>query len=177
MKGVVFTEFFEWVESENDYEWVDRLLLEVPSQSGGAYTAVGNYPHEELVQYVVQYSRASRQPVEDVLKGFGAHMLGVFARFYPQFFDRCADVMEFLESVDDYIHIEVMKLYPDAQLPGFETTRLSESELEMVYRSERGMAPLACGLIEEALRHYDQAGAVESQAFEDRTVFRIRLNS
>lgn len=174
---MVFTEFFEWVEQESGYEWVDRLLREVPSQSHGAYTAIGNYPHTELVEFVLHYSAASARPVDLVLKGFGAHMLGVFARFYPQFFDRCPNVMAFLESVDDYIHIEVLKLYPDAQLPRFETTKISNRSLEMVYRSDRGMASLAFGLIEEALRHYGQQGTIGSVSFDDRTVFSIELNS
>jgi hypothetical protein len=33
------------------------------------------------------------------------------------------DALDFLERVDKVIHVEVLKLYPDAMLPRFDTTR------------------------------------------------------
>ncbi|MBI1316141.1 hypothetical protein GC167_04685 [bacterium] len=177
MKGIVFTEFFEMVERRSGYKTVDQLIQEVPHSHNGVYTAIGNYPHEELVAFVIHYCRLTSTPIEQVLREFGHHMLGVFSSAYPQFFDRCPDVLSFLESVDSYIHLEVLKLYPDAQLPRFDTRRIGLESIEMTHRSDRGMSALAYGLIEQAMHHYGQIGQIETTDHPEHTVFRISLNA
>ena len=52
--------------------------------------------------------------------------------------------------------MEVLKLYPDAELPSFRTELLSEHVLQMDYRSDRAMGALAHGLIEACGEHYDE---------------------
>jgi hypothetical protein len=65
------------------------------------------------------------------------------------------DALDFLERVDKVIHVEVLKLYPDAMLPRFDTTR-DGHRLQMIYRSPRGMEDLAEGLIKGCLGHFAQ---------------------
>jgi len=65
-------------------------------------------------------------------------------------------VFELLDEVDSYIHIEVMKLYPDAELPQFETVRKTETMIEMIYRSQRKMFPFAEGLIDASAQYFQQ---------------------
>ena len=45
MKGVIFTEFLEMVESHFSPEMADRIITAARLPSGGAYTAVGTYDH------------------------------------------------------------------------------------------------------------------------------------
>ena len=55
MKGIVFTEFLEMVEDRFSLDMVDDLIDDCDLPSGGVYTAVGTYSHEEIVALVSAY--------------------------------------------------------------------------------------------------------------------------
>src|SRR5262245_35992633 len=52
MKGVVFTEFLEMVGAKFGEDMVDDVILACELPSGGAYTSVGTYDHQELFALV-----------------------------------------------------------------------------------------------------------------------------
>lgn len=156
MKGIVFTKFLEMVEEEDGYELVDKILMDVKPASGGVYTAVGTYPHQEIVGMVIAYAKIKDIEVGEALRIFGRYLFDVFYKNYSAFFEPDQTAFEFLESIDNYIHIEVAKLYPDAQLPRFNTERPDDETLVMVYHSDRKMADLAYGLIEKTLEHFNE---------------------
>ena len=158
MKGVVFTEFMDMVETSFGEEQLDLLLEE--ADSDGVYTAVGTYPHSEMVNLVVVLSKQTGKPIGELLEFFGNYMFQSFTRLYPSFFKEATTSFDFLERVEDYIHVEVLKIYPEAELPRFQTHRISDKQLQMIYKSERSMGMLAVGLIRGCLRHYQETGDV-----------------
>lgn len=168
MKGVVFTEFFDMVEDVFGYEMVDDLLNETDLPSGGIYTAVGTYAHQEMVQLVLKLSEKSQTGVDVLLKTFGKHLFGRFVENYAHFFSECKDAFSFLGAIEDHIHVEVRKLYPDAELPTFHT-KLSDDgkELKMTYYSDRSMGDLAEGLIESTLSYYEEEASLARVDKED----------
>ena len=87
------------------------------------------------------------------------------------------DTFDFLSQIEEHVHTEVRKLYPDAELPVFETVRLDEDTLEMTYRSGRPFADLALGLIQGCADHYGEDVAVdqEDMSAEGRTHVRFTL--
>lgn len=153
MKGVVFTEFIEMSEDQFGFDIVDRVIKKSELPSHGIYTAVGTYDHSEIVTLVTNLSDESGLSVTDLVQTFGRHLLARFAEMFPDFFD-VADVLEFLEHVDGYIHGEVRKLYPDATLPKITTERESDHSLIVTYQSDRHMGDLAEGLIHGAIAHF-----------------------
>jgi hypothetical protein len=58
MKGLVFREFIDLVETKFGDDIVDEIIEAADLPSGGAYPAVGTYPHSEMVSLVVELSRA-----------------------------------------------------------------------------------------------------------------------
>ena len=160
MKGIVFTEFFEMVEKEFGYEIVDFIIENTDLPSKGIYTAVGTYQSSEMNNLVLSLSQKSGIPIKDLLKKYGRYLHGTFSKNYLNFFLEEKDSLDFLERVDSHIHQEVRKIYPDAELPNFETTRLSKTCLEMIYSSKRRMSHFAEGLIEETLMYYNQKGTI-----------------
>lgn len=154
MKGVVFTEFLEMVETNISPAVADQLLDDCELKSGGAYTALGTYDHQEMVQLVVRLSEITDTPVPNLLKTFGTHLLGRFVVGYPAFFTDAPTAFELLERVEGYIHVEVRKLYPDAELPSFATERPRPDQLVLTYSSARPFADLAEGLIRGCIAHY-----------------------
>lgn len=156
MKGVVFTEFLEMVESQLGEETADRLLDECELASGGAYTALGTYDHEEMLKLVTRLSELTGHPVPELVKAFGKHLLGRFAVQYPGFFEEAGGSFGLLARVEDHIHVEVRKLYPDAELPSFACDRPDAESLTLLYSSKRPFADLAEGLIQGCIAHYGE---------------------
>lgn len=178
MKGVVFTTFLGMVEDAHGLDMVDTLIEKADLPSGGVYTAVGTYDHTEAVSLVVALSEETGAPVPDLLKGFGEHLFGVLISGHPEFLAGVEDPLDFLGRVESYIHVEVRKLYPDAELPSFECQRLGESELEMIYQSGRHFEDLCEGLIVGAVKHFKREADIEREALDDgREKFLIRLTA
>jgi hypothetical protein len=167
MKGIVFTEFIEMVEQKFGYEMVDELLTETELPSGGAYTSIGTYSHHEIVSLVVGLSQKTQLPVPSLLYTFGQHLFQTFVKGYGQFFEGVPNAFTFLESIERYIHVEVKKLYPDAELPRFQTKRLGENSLEMIYQSERSMGDLAHGLIASSLEHFKEKAEIQRESMAE----------
>jgi len=163
MKGIVFTEFLDMVEGAHGYEMVDELITKNDLPSGGIYTSIGTYDHREMVTLVTSLSQKTDTPVPSLLKSFGHYIFNTFEKGYPQFFDAATNAFDFLESIEQYIHVEVRKLYPDAELPRFETKRLSEDTLEMIYHSDRSMGDFALGLIEKTFERYKEAATISRE--------------
>lgn len=154
MKGIVFTEFIEMVEQQFSTIVACRMVDESDLPSGGAYTAVGTYDHQEFVRMVVKLSDISGLPAPALIKGFGNHLFGRFFVLYPAFFKGVTSALDFLSRIEGIIHAEVLKLYPDAQLPRFEIARPDSNTVIMTYHSERHFGDLAQGLIEACIKHF-----------------------
>ncbi len=156
MKGIVFTEFFEMVEKMFGDDMSDKLIENTDLPSGGVYTAVGTYSHAEIVQLLFKLNEYTGIEIGTLLNTFGKYLFDTFLANYPAFFDAADNAFDFLESIQQYIHVEVLKLYPDAQLPKFSTEVVDPNTLEMIYESDRKMADFAEGLMEKSLLHYNE---------------------
>ena len=154
MKGIVFTEFFGMVETVFNADMIDNIIDDCDLSTDGAYTSVGTYPHTELLQLVNALSNHSGIDVKDLVYQYGHYLFARFYAFMPSFFEKPNNAFEFLESVHDTVHVEVRKLYPDAQLPNFITSRMDENTLTMIYESQCPFADFAHGLMAGCIDHY-----------------------
>lgn len=157
-KGDVFTEFLTFVESALGAEIVDQILDDcAPSLStGGAYTAVGAYPCAEMGALLGALSRRSERPPNELLRGFGEALAGAFVAAYPDYFKGSSNFFDFVERIDSYIHVEVLKLYPDAESPRFETLSREDDAITLRYTSPRALYDLAIGLFLATAAHYTE---------------------
>ncbi len=167
MKGVVFTEFLEMVEAKFSPDLVELIIEQSELPSGGAYTAVGTYHHSEMVQLVTKLSENVDIGVPNLLRTFGTYLFGRFAAGHPQFFADANETFDFLGKVDGYIHVEVRKLYPDAQLPSIQCDTPAPDYLQVTYRSTRPLANLAEGLIQGCIAHFDESIELEMHDLSD----------
>jgi hypothetical protein len=158
MKGIVFTEFMEMVETKFDEDMLEEVIEEAGVND--VYTAIGTYPHSDMVQLVVALSAKSGIEVAQLLEAFGGYLLNSFTQLYPHFFEKVHNSFDFLQQVEGFIHVEVKKIYPEAELPQFVTKRLSSTQLEMIYKSDRRMGALAVGLIRGCLNFFGDDGEV-----------------
>lgn len=175
MKGIVFTEFLEMVEDRFGLGMVDRVIEAAQLPGAGAYTAVGTYDHAELISLVKALSQATSTPVPALVQAFGRHLFPRFHQRYPALFAGVDSAFEFLRGVERYIHVEVRKLYPDAELPSFSYEDSPPGRLVMLYQSHRPFADLAEGLIQACIAHYGEPIRLEREDLESGTTNRTRF--
>ena len=145
----------EFVEGAHGLELTDRWLDSCQLESGGAFVATDSYPMSELGELVTRLSETLDAPLPDLLRAFGEHLFGYLASRHGHVMERIDDPLQLFENLENHVHVEVRKLYPDAEVPRFQSERLGEDEMRLVYESSRGLADLAHGLILGAGRHFD----------------------
>ncbi|WP_368186729.1 heme NO-binding domain-containing protein [Aestuariibius sp. HNIBRBA575] len=173
MKGIVFREFIDFVEEALGEDVADDMITDANPSSGGAYTSVGKYDWQELVDMVVALSHITQKPVPDLVASFGHHLFGRFSALYPAFFEGQNDVFAFLESVENHIHVEVKKLYPDAELPKLDTRPDGDGVLVIRYTSCRPFGDLCVGMIEGCAAHFNETVSITHTAHADGLDIRI----
>lgn len=156
MKGVVFTEFLDFVGAKLGPDMVDDIIEDAAVPNGGAYTSVGTYPHTEMGALVGALAGRTGKGAPELLSSFGNHLCKRFVLKFPQFFEAESRLFDFLASVDDHIHVEVRKLYPDAELPVFRLTPQGDGSIHFDYASCRPLEALAEGMILAAADHYGE---------------------
>ncbi len=167
MKGVVFREFLNLVDTKFSPEMTEKIITGSNIPSGGAYTSVGTYDHVELVKLVTELSKETEIAVPDLVEAFGCFLFDRFTVQHENYFSGAGTCFEFLEAVDSYIHVEVMKLYPDAELPKIRTERKNDNQLLMIYQSDRAMGDLALGLIKSCVKYFNENISIDRKDIQE----------
>ena len=163
MKGMVFTEFIDMVEDKFGLEVVDEIIMSSDLKTGGVYTAVGTYDHKELLTLVNKLSQKVNVSVSVLLRTYGEELFKVFVTKYNPLFTRYDNTLDFLEGVDQHIHVEVSKLYPDADLPKLVFDRTSKDSITLIYESERKLSDFGIGLIYGCSKYFNEKITVDTE--------------
>lgn len=166
MKGLVFKEFFDFVDTRYGPAATEAVLDRADLGHDGVYAATGAYPFEDLGALVGAACAQTGETAEALLRDFGGAVGCSFARGYRAHFEPYNGLFEMLENVDGIIHVEVRKLYPEAELPRFFVERRSAEELVLLYCSERRLWDFAKGIIEAAAGYYGESVRVRVEPRE-----------
>lgn len=162
MKGIVLIELLKMAERALGEDAVDQIIDSCKLPSGGAYTAVGRYSCDELMALVQAISDHSGVASADLKRQFGQCMLAHFAENYSHFFADKPDALAMLEAVENEVHVEVRKLYPDAELPRFESERLDgQDALRLTYHSPRDLGDFCQGMVEACVAHFGTPAQID----------------
>ncbi len=177
MKGIVFTEFLDLVEDKFGLEMVDEIIEKSNLESGGVYTAVGTYAFSEMLQLLRHLSKNTNISIDDLLLVYAEHFFGVLKRNYGDLLSRYTDPIEMLSSIENHIHVEVKKIYPEAELPTFEVLEKTEDSLVMVYKSSRAMHHFGLGLMNKTFEYFKAKATIELEKIkEDGTEVKFMIN-
>ena len=160
LKGLVFVELLKMVDAAFGEDKVDEVLDSVVLPSGGSYTAVGYYECAELVTLVDAFSRLSGISKPDLERQFGHWLMGAFKTGYPEVFEKYVTAFDMLEAIENDIHVEVRKLYPDAELPSFNAIKNADATLDLEYTSKRPLAHFCYGLVEACFTKYGETAEI-----------------
>jgi len=177
MKGIVFTEFLELVEEKFGLEMVDHIIENSDLESNGVYTSVGTYSFSEMLQLLQHLSKNTGISIDDLLLVYAEHFFGVIEKSYPGLLATYKDPIEMISSIEDHIHVEVRKIYPDAELPTFEVVEKTKDSLVMIYTSSRAMHHFGLGLMNKTFEHFNSTATIELEKIkEDGTEVRFIIN-
>ncbi|MEP0265046.1 heme NO-binding domain-containing protein [Dokdonia sp.] len=160
MKGIVFTEFLDLVEQKFGLEMVDTIINESDLPSNGIYTSIGTYNFSEMLSLLTNLSKRTSLSIDDLLLVYAEHFFGVVGRSYPGFLEQYNDPIEMISSIESHIHVEVRKIYPDAELPVFIVEEKTENSLVMIYKSSRAMYSFGRGLMNKTFEHFNAKATI-----------------
>jgi hypothetical protein len=177
MKGIIFTEFLELVEEKFGLEMVDTIISQSDLESNGEYTAVGTYDFSEMLQLITHLSQNTSISVDDLLLVYAEHLFAVLIKFHPDLVKNYTNPMDLLASIENHIHVEVKKIYPDAQLPTFDIVDKSEDSMVMIYKSDKALYMLGKGLMLETFKLFNTPVDIKYEKLkEDGTEVRFIVN-
>ena len=168
MKGIIFTELVSFIEEVGGIAFAEQVIDKADLPNGGAFTAVGTYPTEQVLALVTSASELSGIPVPKLCADYGEWLFARFTVLYPQLIEQYPTSEEMLDHVESHIHEEVTILYPDATPPKVYMTREGTTPV-IKYASHRPLSHVALGLIRGCLAHYKDPRQVTWSPGEDLT--------
>ena len=160
MKGIVFTDFLDLVEIKFGLGMVDKIINQSKLESEGIYTSIGTYSFSEMLQLLQHLSAQTDISIDGLLLTYGEHFFSVIKKTYPGLLATYKDPIEMLSSTENHIHIEVRKIYPDAEFPTFIVEEKTENSLIMIYKSGRAMHHFGLGLMNKTFEHFNSTASI-----------------
>lgn len=154
MLGIIFTNLVEMVETEISAEMADEILNEAELSTDGGYTSVGHYPFEDVLAIVTLLSEKTDTPIPNIIFAFGQYLFPKLVAGHQHILPKNKTLMDLLVQLDSNIHVEVMKLYPNATLPTFTTLEQTANNIVLEYSSPRQLDTLAAGLIKGGSEYF-----------------------
>ncbi len=177
MKGIIFTEFLELVEEKFGLVMVDKIINQSNLESNGVYTAVGTYEFSEMLQLISHLSENTYISVDDLLMVYSEHLFKALIKSHPNLVEHYKDPMDLLASIENHIHVEVKKIYPEAQLPTFELKEKTDTKMVMVYKSDKALYMLGKGLMLETFKLFKVPAEIDFEKLnEEGTEVRFTIN-
>ena len=160
MKGIVFTEFLDLVEEKFGLEMVDAIISQSKLDSKGVYTSIGTYSFSELLQLLQNLQTKTGISIDNLLLIYGEHFFSVIETNYKDLLSSYNDPIEMLASIENHIHVEVRKIYNDAELPTFIIKEKTKKTLILIYKSSRSMHHFGLGLMNKTFEHFNSKATI-----------------
>lgn len=154
MKGVVFNLLEEYIEENLGEGSYEEILGKCTLTTKVPFVGPGTYPDEDLIAIVAETIKMAGIHLPEALRSFGRFCFYKLSEKYPGFVSPYTHPKPFLKSVESIIHVEVKKLYEDAQPPGFTYLDSTSDRLIIQYRSGRRLCQFMEGLIDGVAGHY-----------------------
>lgn len=161
MKGIVFTEFLDLVEDKFGLEMVDTIISQSKLPSEGIYTSIGTYRFAEMLSLLQNLNVNTNVSIDNLLLLYGEHFFSVIEKSYPGLLATYKDPLEMISSIENHIHIEVRKIYPDAEVPEFIVEEKNDNFLIMTYKSSRAMHQFGLGLMNKTFEYFNTTASID----------------
>ena len=168
MRGIVFTAFLTFLDERRDFGVSNRVLNESEADlETSAFTSVNHYPSRDLKALLASATRILDEPFSEMVKEFGEFLFDHLMYRLSMHVENYDTWQSMLINVEDTIHESIHKLEPKRRIPvALKQVEEANTALTLHYKSPRGMADLAEGLIMGCLKHYSAEQAVTIVRFD-----------
>ena len=154
MLGLIFTEALDFIEEQVGLVGLEEIMAKADLPDGAAFTAVGNYDHEQLVTLVLAASEISGTPAEELMRAFGSWMFPRLVEAHEHAQKLAQEGLPgFLLGLQSQIHDTLEPLY-DAPHPPSVLAEERGGTIVIEYRSHRPLAAVAQGLLEGCCEYF-----------------------
>ncbi|MBF4244346.1 guanylate cyclase [Vibrio anguillarum] len=160
MKGIVFSLFFDIIEQRFGMDTLETMLERAGLTH--PFTSVGDYKHHELIAMIQAMHQLTGESVDNLQREVGKAMFSSLYQTLPIPIQHDLPFVEFLKKVEDEIHAEVKKLYPNARPPKFIFIEQSGEATVFEYQSHRCLSSLCLGLLEGCAAYFSQPITITS---------------
>lgn len=128
---------------------------------------------------LVHLSEVTKIPVNDLIYTYGLYFFKTIESQHAYIFQHYTSPIDFVSSIENHIHVQVKKIYPDAELPSFKIVSKNTQELQLIYSSERAMYMFAKALMEKTFEYYKNNVEIKFKLLNEkgtRVMFNIKIH-
>lgn len=169
MKGEMFNLLEEFVVAGWGRSHFEEIYAEAKKDlsSPGPFIGPGTYPDTDFMALVSSAVRRLQVPLGPAVRALGKFAFPHLAAKLPDHMAKFKHPKEFLKTVDRVVHVEVRKLYRDAETPRFSYREPAQDRLIMVYHSRRKLYDLVEGLLEGTAEYFKVPMAIKRKVIGD----------
>ncbi len=156
MKGEIFNLLEDFIIQNMGVETYEDIHKEcAPSlQTKEPFVGPGTYPDSDFMEIFGAVLRKGQLVASSASRAFGRFCFPRLLARLPGYAEQCGDPKTFLRSIHDVVHVEVRKVYRDAEPPQFTYRDKGPDCLVMIYKSKRKLYDFFEGLIEGVSDYY-----------------------
>ncbi|OCQ22147.1 hypothetical protein A7985_10180 [Pseudoalteromonas luteoviolacea] len=163
MKGHIFMLLEDFISEVAGDEVLYEALEECSFDSSKGFVRTENYPDEQLVELVNIVVGKMGISISEAHFSFGQWLYPKLSNLLPSQFTQYPHPAHVLKQLDDLHHVELKKLYPDAQPPAFQYNVTGPYTAQLIYTSPRRLFDLVKGVLAGMSSYYAVNIEVEVQ--------------
>lgn len=156
MHGIIFSELRKYADTRLGAGAWNRLLTSA-KLGNKLYLPIQEYPDSDVVALVGATCEATGLPMEAVLEDFGAFIAPSLLKLYRTLVQPEWKTLDVLEHTESTIHTVVRARNPGAKPANLQAVRVSPTEVDLTYRSERRLCAVAKGILRGLSEHYGES--------------------
>lgn len=179
MKGLIFTELLEMVETKYGLETLEYIIDKSNLKSNGVYTSIGNYDYLELKSLLQNLSETTDIPLDDLLKVYGNFFFeNATKNSADNVLDKFPNSISLLSLIGKFIKTDSQKLYPDAITPRLDVVERTKNKLILHYASPHCLHAFLYGFMEKTFEYYKEKAKISYELLkQDGSEVRFQIES
>ncbi len=163
MHGIIFLQLEKFAQETFGREKWKSYLAEAGFDNF-RFTAGKVYDDEQLFALVGLASQRLGASIDDVVESFGRFIAAELLRLYNRVVKPEWTTLDIIENTESLIHSAVRVANPGAHPPILDVVRISETELSLIYSSERKLCKLAIGIVKGIAEHLDESVVISKES-------------
>ncbi len=148
MKGMIFNLLEDFIVEGWGPERFEKIMELCPVHAQVPYVGPGTYPDANLMSIIEKTTAELGLGNAEALRRFGRFAFPKLAQKFSVYTQNHRHPKTFLKAVDGVIHVEVRKLFANAEPPRITFEDPAPDRLILHYNSRRQLCPFFAGLVE-----------------------------